>query len=997
MEQLATHDVLVSPPLMRIFTFGGVTLEQLASAPSDPTPRYQRISHDVWQSRGPALTMLKYLVSRPVLAARQATQEELIDAIWTEDDQQRMGDVEKALRAAASVLRKVLTPECSTESLLLIIPGTGGESTIYKLAGQDRLWIDANHFEGLVARAIRTSDVQTVLSLWQEASGLYRGVFLDSNRYQDWSQARRESLEADYRRMVLYVADLHVQTGDMQMADELLQPFVALHPTDQDALYLLLSVLEHQGQYHAAWRLYRRARRQEGQQDQPLSPRLHAIAKRLHEHLRTPAQPLLMRAHINWGEAPQAVPLYGREQDLSILSSWITQEHARLVAVVGMAGIGKTSIVVNLVEQVKSGFDYVIWRSLQNAPPLHTLLEQCLIFFSGEQITEVPRDEESQMVLLLSLLQQHRCLLILDRVESLFQPETYAGTYREGYAGYGMLLSGLGEARHQSCVLLISRELSRDVTLLEGKHPSVHVYQLEGLQPEDGMLLLKEKGVTGLDEVQQEIVLLYDGNPLLLILAAQYLHDVYHGGCKPFARNGVMITDEMREIFNQQFERLSVAERELLIRAVKEPDGMTLTTLQEHYADERQEKRAMQAALRSLQWRSLVKMRAPGFAISKVLRISITEHLAEQHMLASFSHTPAQNIIDATKQSSGPQDMDPSRRGFLQTLGLLGTEFLAAPRLPGYGLFIGNHSPKLSQASVAHLATITQQFRAMQRLGDVFITDGVNTHIHTVQEALEHALDDSLRSALWRVLAQTQIVAGFDPTKKMGRGRAKTCLEAAIASAQNSGDALLTGAALGHLAHFALREEKNIIKASQLLGRAQEMCKGPHPLNGWFALIMASIAAKTGYQQQCEAYLTDAMAIAHDLPHLPDYSDIYFTDFSLISVQVFTVNCWLTLGNASKAYTHLAMINLEDLADNRRASAFSDASKACMMMGEFEIAQRLAFQAIDKALATHQQYVIPRCMALAQTIQKKEPENHYASAITDYARHALQHYKGEEA
>ena len=140
----------------------------------------------------------------------------------------------------------------------------------------------------------------------------------------------------------------------------------------------------------------------------------------------------------------------------------------------------------------------------------------------------------------------------------------------------------------------------------------------------------------------------------------------------------------------------------------------------------------------------------------------------------------------------------------------------------------------------------------------------------------------------------------FNPTKKTERGRAKTFLEAAVASAQNSGDALLIGASLGHLAHFSLREEQNLMKATQLLHQAQEYVPIVHPLKGWFALVMASIAAKGGHKQQCEESLTDAMANAYHLPQTPDVADLYFTDFSLTSVHMFMVNCWLTIGNEQR-------------------------------------------------------------------------------------------------
>ncbi len=132
------------------------------------------------------------------------------------------------------------------------------------------------------------------------------------------------------------------------------------------------------------------------------------------------------------------------------------------------------------------------------------------------------------------------------------------------------------------------------------------------------------------------------------------------------------------------------------------------------------------------------------------------------------------------------------------------------------------------------------------------------------------------------------------------------------------------------------------------------------------------------------------MAKVHHLPQTPDTVDLYFTDFSLTSTHIFAVNCWLILGDAEKAYGYLNEMSLEDLADNRRASAYCDAFRACAMMGEFELAQRFAFQAIDKASSTQQLYVIPRCMTLAQTIQQKVPDKSYATAITDYAHLILQ-------
>ena len=323
-----------------------------------------------------------------------------------------------------------------------------------------------------------------------------------------------------------------------------------------------------------------------------------------------------------------------------------------------------------------------------------------------------------------------------------------------------------------------------------------------------------------------------------------------------------------------------------------------------------------------------------------------------------------------------------------------GKELFPVTQLKEHNLSPGIYSIEASNTSINNLTIITEQFRAMQRRGDVLIADGINTHIKTIQETLEWTLDDNRRRELWRVLAQTQIVAAFNPMKKTEQGRVKTFLETAVASAQNGNDMVLMGAAFGHLAQFALREEQNLTKALQLIRRAKEYIQTSHPLNGWFLLLLASLAAKAGHEQQCEAHLTDAMTIAHHLPKTPDYADIYFTDFGLVSAHIFMVNSWLTLGNAEKAYTHLTRINLEDLSDNRRASAFYDAAKACTMMEEFPMAQDFAFQAIDKALATRQDYVIARCRQLAQMLQKKERGKSYASALATYVRFVAQESEG---
>src|SRR5262249_791648 len=45
----------------------------------------------------------------------------------------------------------------------------------------------------------------------------------------------------------------------------------------------------------------------------------------------------------DWGEAPHIEACYGRQQECETLTHWILNEHCRMIAVLGIGGIGKTT------------------------------------------------------------------------------------------------------------------------------------------------------------------------------------------------------------------------------------------------------------------------------------------------------------------------------------------------------------------------------------------------------------------------------------------------------------------------------------------------------------------------------------------------------------------------------------------------------------------------------------------------------------------------------
>ncbi|MBD2233944.1 WD40 repeat domain-containing protein [Phormidium tenue] len=67
-------------------------------------------------------------------------------------------------------------------------------------------------------------------------------------------------------------------------------------------------------------------------------------------HPSTPSPPTPLT--LDWGEAIDASLFYGRTRELDTLAEWIGRDRCRLVAILGMGGIGKTALSVKLAQRL---------------------------------------------------------------------------------------------------------------------------------------------------------------------------------------------------------------------------------------------------------------------------------------------------------------------------------------------------------------------------------------------------------------------------------------------------------------------------------------------------------------------------------------------------------------------------------------------------------------------------------------------------------------------
>jgi hypothetical protein len=264
---------------------------------------------------------------------------------------------------------------------------------------------------------------------------------------------------------------------------------------------------------------------------------------------------------------------------------------------------------------------------LAKCAPLEELLEEWLLFLSDQQIQDLPAETDKRLARLLDYLRQKRCLLVLDNVETILSQEK-AGHYQPGYEAYGRLLERIGESRHQSCLVLTSREKPAEFVRLEGETTPIRSLKLPHLTVEAGRALLQNRGLNGPDEAWQALIERYSGNPLALKVVAETIRELFNGEITGFLAGDTTIFGGIRELLAEQFERLSALEQELMIWLAIEREAVGPEQLQANLIQPPPQRELLER-LRALRRRSLLERGETGFTLQNVVMEYVTNRLVE--------------------------------------------------------------------------------------------------------------------------------------------------------------------------------------------------------------------------------------------------------------------------------------------------------------------------------------------------------------------------------
>ncbi|MCL1470789.1 hypothetical protein [Argonema antarcticum] len=274
----------------------------------------------------------------------------------------------------------------------------------------------------------------------------------------------------------------------------------------------------------------------------------------------------------------------------------------------------QVSNVSNFAKNVDE-FEYVLWRSLDASSTLAKFEANSIQFFSQSEKQDSPATNPKTLPLI-KYFQKHRCLVVLDDIHNLFSSGELAGKYKPGYEEYRSFFKQIETLSHQSCFLLIGWEQPREVTQVKNQNTPIRTLQLTGLDIAAGREILRDYGVAEIENYSA-LINRYQGNPLWLKSVATLIQELGGCGTELLLDDPILLPEDLKDVLEQQFSRLSEIEKQVISLLAKESDAINLVKLLENG---RIPPSYLLKALQSLSRRCLIEQQGTFYTLPPVLR-----------------------------------------------------------------------------------------------------------------------------------------------------------------------------------------------------------------------------------------------------------------------------------------------------------------------------------------------------------------------------------------
>jgi len=318
--------------------------------------------------------------------------------------------------------------------------------------------------------------------------------------------------------------------------------------------------------------------------------------------------------HQDLSEMPELGDFYDRTPELHTLTTWILQQRSRLIALTGISGIGKTSLAVQLVQQIKDEFEYAVWYTLDEFPSIDKFQSNLIQLFSQSEKLNSPATNQKRL-LLIKYLQKYRCLIVLDDVHNLFCSGEFAGKYKPQYEEYRSLFKQIEKLSHPCCFLLIGWE-PREVTQAKSQNTLIRTLQLKGLDIAAGRKILRDYGLEE-SENSEALIHRYQGNPLWLKSVANLIQELGIGATELLLDDTILLPEDLKDVLQQQYDRTSELEKQVMSLLARENQPVNLANLLKKGQISSSD---LLNALQSLSRRCLIEKQESLYTLPPVLR-----------------------------------------------------------------------------------------------------------------------------------------------------------------------------------------------------------------------------------------------------------------------------------------------------------------------------------------------------------------------------------------
>jgi DNA-binding MarR family transcriptional regulator len=320
-------------------------------------------------------------------------------------------------------------------------------------------------------------------------------------------------------------------------------------------------------------------------------------------------------SHQDLSEMPELGNFFDRTHELQTLTTWILQQNCRLITLTGISGIGKTSLAVQLVKQIKDEFEYAVWYTLDEFPTIDKFQSNLIQLFSQSENPDSSPTNQKRLPLI-KYLQNHRCLVVLDDVHNLFCSGELAGKYKPKYEEYRSLFKQIEKLSHHSCFLLIGWEPPKEVPQLTSENTPIRTLQLTGLDTTAAGEILRDKGLAEIDNCEA-LIHRYQGNPLWLKSVATLIQELGIGAAELLIDDTILLPEDLKDVLDEQFDRTSELEKQVLSLLATENQPVNFAKLLQHGQISSSD---LLNALQSLSRRCLIEKQESLYTLSPVLK-----------------------------------------------------------------------------------------------------------------------------------------------------------------------------------------------------------------------------------------------------------------------------------------------------------------------------------------------------------------------------------------